>query len=88
MRLPLHRWFVCTWASPALRICFVQNELRVYYEKKKYVPLDLRAKKTRALRRQLPPEHAAIKTAKQLNKEKHFPKRRYAVEAYMTAGRR
>ena len=66
-----------------MRVCFVQNELRVYYiyEKKKYVPLDLRAKKTRALRRKLSPEHAAIKTAKQLNKEKHFPKRRYAVEA-------
>ena len=64
-----------------MRVCFVQNELRVYYYEKKYVPLDLRAKKTRALRRKLSPEHAAIKTAKQLKKEKHFPKRRYDVEA-------
>ena len=64
-----------------MRVCFVQNELRVYYEKKKYVPLDLRAKKTRALRRKLSPEHAGIKTARQLKKEKHFPKRKYAVKA-------
>ena len=45
------------------------------------MPLDLRAKKTRALRRKLSPEHAGIKTARQLKKEKHFPKRKYAVKA-------
>ncbi|KAF0692089.1 Aste57867_16780 [Aphanomyces stellatus] len=47
----------------------------------KHVPVDLREKKTRAIRRQLTKEERAIKTLKQQKKEAYFPKRRFAVKA-------
>ena len=46
---------------------------------KKYAPLDLRAKKTRAIRRRLTKEQKSKKTVKQLKKLKHFPQRKYAL---------
>ena len=46
-----------------------------------YKPLDIRGKKTRALRRKLSPEQAAKKTVKATKKAKHFPIRKFAVKA-------
>ncbi|CAK4738503.1 unnamed protein product, partial [Aphanomyces euteiches] len=47
----------------------------------KHVPVDLRAKKTRAIRRALTKEERSIKTLKQQKKEAYFPKRRFALKA-------
>ncbi|CEL63661.1 60S ribosomal protein L35-3 OS=Arabidopsis thaliana GN=RPL35C PE=1 SV=1 [Rhizoctonia solani AG-1 IB] len=58
-----------------------RQNLRELYKKKKYIPLDLRAKKTRAIRRRLNKTDAARKTEKQRKKDLHFPIRKYAVKA-------
>ncbi|CDS06343.1 hypothetical protein LRAMOSA08871 [Lichtheimia ramosa] len=58
-----------------------RDQLRLFYQKKKYVPLDLRVKKTRAMRRALTPYERKIKTVKQQKKDAHFPLRKYAVKA-------
>jgi large subunit ribosomal protein L35e len=55
--------------------------LREAYAKKKYLPLDLRPKKTRAIRRALTKEQAALKTEKAAKKAAYFPQRRYAIKA-------
>ena len=47
----------------------------------KYTPTDLRAKKTRAIRRRLSKAQLSRKTKRQQNKERYFPMRRYAVKA-------
>jgi len=54
-------------------------EARKQYKGKKYVPLDLRPKKTRAIRRRLKPEQKNAKTQKQKTKDSNFPMRKYAV---------
>lgn len=58
-----------------------RQNLRELYKKKKYLPLDLRPKKTRAIRRRLSKADAARKTPKQKKKDQHFPIRKYAVKA-------
>ncbi|KAG9086883.1 60S ribosomal protein L35 [Ceratobasidium sp. UAMH 11750] len=58
-----------------------RQSLREHYKKKKYLPLDLRPKKTRAIRRRLSKTDAARKTVKQKKKDQHFPIRKYAVKA-------
>ncbi|KAI9244673.1 ribosomal L29 protein-domain-containing protein [Phascolomyces articulosus] len=58
-----------------------REQLRLFYQKKKYIPLDLRVKKTRAMRRALTPFERKLKTEKQKKKENHFPLRKYAVKA-------
>ncbi|KAK7061719.1 alcohol dehydrogenase [Favolaschia claudopus] len=68
------------------RVLTVMNQkarqnLREYYKDKKYLPLDLRAKKTRAIRRRLSKHDASLKTLKQRKKELNFPIRKYAVKA-------
>lgn len=68
------------------RVLTVYNQnqkakLRAALGSKKYVPLDLRRKKTRAIRRQLTPHEKSLKTLKQQKKEAYFPKRRYALKA-------
>mmetsp|Transcript_18436 Transcript_18436/g.47442 ORF Transcript_18436/g.47442 Transcript_18436/m.47442 type:complete len:112 (+) Transcript_18436:524-859(+) len=55
--------------------------LRKEYKGKDLKPLDLRFKKTRAIRRALTKKEASLKTTKQMKKEKHFPLRKYAVKA-------
>lgn len=55
-------------------------QLRLFYQKKKYLPLDLRAKQTRAIRRRLSSEDAARVTEKQKKKQRHFPQRNFAVK--------
>lgn len=57
-----------------------KENLRRLYENKKYKPLDLRPKKTRALRRALTPYQANRKTLKEIRKRSAFPPRKYAVQ--------
>ncbi|KAI0638208.1 ribosomal protein L35 [Trametes polyzona] len=58
-----------------------RQNLREFYKNKKYLPLDLRYKKTRAIRRRLTKHEASLKTVKQHKKDIHFPIRKYAVKA-------
>jgi len=51
------------------------------YKCKKYKPLDLRPKKTRAIRRRLTKYEANKKTKRAHEKAIHFPQRKYAVKA-------
>jgi large subunit ribosomal protein L35e len=53
--------------------------LKEHYAGKKYVPLDLRSKKTRAIRRRLTKHQAIAKTERQAKKDKAFPVRKFAV---------
>lgn len=54
--------------------------LRTAYKNKR-LPLDLRPKKTRAIRRRLTKHQENMKTIKQKKKETYFPKRKYALKA-------
>ncbi|KAK0190942.1 60S ribosomal protein L35 [Armillaria mellea] len=68
------------------RVMTVMNQkarqnLREYYKDKKYLPLDLRAKKTRAIRRRMTKHETSLKTLKQKKKELNFPIRKYALKA-------
>merc|ERR1711979_146875 len=56
-----------------------KSEARKQYKGKKYQPLDLRPKKTRAIRRALKTEQKVAKTTKQKTKDSNFPMRRFAV---------
>ncbi|KAL0074409.1 ribosomal L29 protein-domain-containing protein [Phycomyces blakesleeanus] len=58
-----------------------RDQLRLFYQKKKLIPIDLRVKKTRALRRALTPYERSLKTVKYQKKQAHFPMRKYAVKA-------
>ncbi|XP_006897465.1 PREDICTED: 60S ribosomal protein L35-like [Elephantulus edwardii] len=58
-----------------------ENLRKYFYKDKKYKPLDLRPKKTRAMRRRLN-KHENLKTKKQQQKESlYYPLRKYAVKA-------
>lgn len=54
--------------------------LREVYKNKKLMPLDLRPKKTRAIRRRLTKHQASLKTEREKKKEKYFPMRKYAIK--------
>ncbi|KAJ8697856.1 60S ribosomal protein L35, L29 [Pleurotus ostreatus] len=58
-----------------------RQNLREYYKDKKFLPLDLRPKKTRAIRRRLTKHEESLKTLKQKKKDQNFPIRKYAVKA-------
>ncbi|KAK3422409.1 hypothetical protein EUGRSUZ_G02768 [Eucalyptus grandis] len=58
-----------------------KSALREVYKKKKYLPLDLRPKKTRAIRRRLTKHQASLKTEREKKKEMYFPVRKYAIKA-------
>jgi len=58
-----------------------RHQLRIFYKGKKYIPLDLRPKKTRAIRRRLTAHESSLKTAKDKKKLTHFPQRKFAVKA-------
>ncbi len=58
-----------------------RSQLRLFYKKKKYLPLDLRPKQTRAIRRRLTKKEKGLVTEKQKKKQMHFPMRKYAVKA-------
>ncbi|KAG6919434.1 hypothetical protein DXG01_006317 [Tephrocybe rancida] len=77
---------ISTVRKSIARVLTVTNQkarqnLREYYKDKKYLPLDLRAKKTRAIRRRLTKHEASLKTLKQRKKDANFPVRKYAVKA-------
>lgn len=57
-----------------------RQNLRELYKGKKHLPLDLRTKKTRAIRRRLTLHERTISTEKSKKVATHFPKRRYAVK--------
>ncbi|GJJ07133.1 60S ribosomal protein L35C [Clathrus columnatus] len=58
-----------------------RQNLREFYKGKKYLPLDLRYKKTRAIRRRLTPHEKSLKTERQRKKDIHFPIRKFAIKA-------
>jgi large subunit ribosomal protein L35e len=58
-----------------------RSQLRLFYKKKKYLPLDLRPKQTRAIRRRLSKKEAGMVTERQKKRQMHFPMRKYAVRA-------
>merc|ERR1712179_867172 len=58
-----------------------KENLRKLYKNKKYKPLDLRPKKTRAIRKALSPTEASKKNRKTLRRLRAFPQRRFAVKA-------
>lgn len=55
--------------------------VREFYAGKKYQPKDLRAKKTRAIRRRLTKHEAKLTTVKQQKKQVAFPAKKYAIKA-------
>mmetsp|Transcript_2716 Transcript_2716/g.4062 ORF Transcript_2716/g.4062 Transcript_2716/m.4062 type:complete len:125 (+) Transcript_2716:74-448(+) len=57
-----------------------KREMRSLYAKKKYKPLDLRMKRTRAIRRRLTPEQRNKKTPKAIKLAKRFPRQLYALK--------
>ena len=58
-----------------------KENLRKFYKGKKYKPLDLRPKETRAMRRRLNKHEENLKTKKQQRKERLYPLQKYAVKA-------
>merc|ERR1711915_721613 len=58
-----------------------KENLRKLYRGKKYKPLDLRPKKTRAIRKALTPHEKNLKTAREMKRIRSFPQRRFAVKA-------
>ncbi|XP_006887508.1 PREDICTED: 60S ribosomal protein L35-like [Elephantulus edwardii] len=65
-----------------LRVAKAQKEnLRRYYKGKKYKPLDLRPKKTWAMRRRLNKHEKNLNTKKQERKERLYSLWKYAVKA-------
>lgn len=55
-------------------------QLRLFYKNKKYMPLDLRPKLTRELRRRLTKHEASQITARERKRQIHFPQRKYAIK--------
>ncbi|CAN6636150.1 large ribosomal subunit protein uL29B [Trichomonascus vanleenenianus] len=58
-----------------------REQVREFYKGKKYIPKDLRAKKTRAIRRRLSVHEAKLKTVRQRKQDIAFPQRKYAIKA-------
>eukprot|EP01115_Flamella_aegyptia_P002383 TRINITY_DN136417_c0_g1_i1.p1 TRINITY_DN136417_c0_g1~~TRINITY_DN136417_c0_g1_i1.p1 ORF type:complete len:126 (+),score=52.66 TRINITY_DN136417_c0_g1_i1:59-436(+) len=58
-----------------------RQQLQLHWKGKKYKPLDLRPKLTRALRRQLKDSEKNAVTLRQRKQQIHFPQRRFAVKA-------
>ncbi|XP_046403493.1 60S ribosomal protein L35 [Ischnura elegans] len=58
-----------------------KENLRKLFKGKKYKPLDLRRKKTRAMRRALSRSESKIKTRKEIRKRMIYPQRKFAVKA-------
>merc|ERR1712066_1107720 len=58
-----------------------KENLGKLYKNKKYIPLDLRPKKTRAIRKALTSHEASLKTRKEERTLRKFPARKFAVKA-------
>ncbi|OLL25831.1 60S ribosomal protein L35 [Neolecta irregularis DAH-3] len=57
-----------------------RHNLQLKYRGDKNMPIDLRYKKTRAIRRRLTTHERNLKTEKQKKKDIHFPQRKYALK--------
>lgn len=57
-----------------------RSQLRLFYKNKKYAPLDLRPKQTRAIRRRLSPAEKARVLEKTKKHNVHFPQRKFAIK--------
>lgn len=57
-----------------------RHHMRLFYKNKKYLPLDLRPKQTRAIRRRLSEEDKSRKLEKTKKRQQHFPQRKYAIK--------
>ena len=70
-------------APPSLSASQLRERVADMLEKKetRYMPRDLRAKKTRAMRRALTPEQKSKMTTRATKKANYFPQRRFAVKA-------
>lgn len=62
-------------------LLFSFNWNKLFLQGKKYKPLDLRPKKTRALRRRLNKHEESLRTKKQQKKDLLYSVRKYAVKA-------
>jgi hypothetical protein len=69
-----------------LAACGLQTALKKAYRGYKYKPLDLRIKKTRAIRRKLTIKQATAKTAKAAKKAAYYPLRKYALKVCYGTG--
>merc|ERR1711970_449743 len=58
-----------------------KDAIRALYKGKKYKPVDLRPKKTRALRRRLNKHLESMKTSKQVTKQRLYSQRKFAIKA-------
>ncbi|CAB3402416.1 unnamed protein product [Caenorhabditis bovis] len=58
-----------------------KQELRKFYADHKYKPIDLRYKKTRAIRRRLTAHEASLRNSKQQAKSRKLALRKFAVKA-------
>ncbi|KAJ8346454.1 hypothetical protein SKAU_G00278550 [Synaphobranchus kaupii] len=58
-----------------------KENLRKFYKGKKYKPLDLRPKKTRAIRQMLNKHEEGLKTRKMQRNARLYPIRKFAVKA-------
>lgn len=58
-----------------------RESVKALYATKKYLPKDMRAKKTRAIRRQLTKEEQRAETAKARKNRIAFPQRKFAIKA-------
>jgi len=58
-----------------------RDSLRKAYRKRSFKPLDLRVKKTRAIRRALTVKERTAKTERQRKRELYFPQRKFALKA-------
>merc|ERR1712216_605554 len=59
----------------------VKKTLRKEYKDKKYLPLDLRTKKTRAIRRRLTKDQQNAQTERAKKRAAYFPLRKYAIKS-------
>ncbi|RDL41971.1 Ribosomal protein L29 (L29p) [Venustampulla echinocandica] len=55
-------------------------QLRLFYKGKKYIPLDLRPKQTRAIRRRLSKYESEKTLDKTKKRQVHFPQRKFAIK--------
>ncbi|TVY90177.1 60S ribosomal protein L35, partial [Lachnellula willkommii] len=55
-------------------------QLRLFYKGKKYLPLDLRPKQTRAIRRRLSKHESGKTLDKTKKRATHFPQRKFAIK--------
>eukprot|EP01059_Diplonema_ambulator_P012991 TRINITY_DN234_c0_g2_i1.p2 TRINITY_DN234_c0_g2~~TRINITY_DN234_c0_g2_i1.p2 ORF type:complete len:123 (+),score=47.78 TRINITY_DN234_c0_g2_i1:67-435(+) len=59
--------------------CNQRTALRKLYKGKKFRPVDIRVKKTRAMRRALKHHETSRKTARQTKRDAAYPQRRFAL---------